>query len=271
MSGSSDDRGLVRRFRAGLVVGGPFALAGALAFLLKVDAVVQLWPYQTYGLSHVFIASLLAAIGAPVVWIGASGELASLPGGAGNILVTGGGMGAWAAWQSIGGAPPKVLLFSLVCLLFVVVTAAMIVRARKLEFADSRPTPGLVRWSFILFCVLLLIIGSLLVLRVPGIFPWLLDDNASVSYGFAFLGAAAYFGFGASRPVWGNAKGQLLAFLAYDLVLIGPFVLHFSTVSSQLLLSLSLYVGVLAYSGALAIFFLLLDRRFRLGSGLAAV
>ncbi|MHB1103261.1 MAG: hypothetical protein ACYC0C_10925 [Devosia sp.] len=255
----------MRQFvRVGLLVGGAIALLAAAAFLLNVGAVTALWPYQTYGLSKVFIASLLAAIGAPVLWIGLSGELASLPGGAGNILVTGGGMGGWALWRVLNGAPPKVLGFALVCLFFVLATAAMIAFARGLDFRDTRPTPGPVRWSFVLFCVLLLAIGTLLVLRVPDIFPWMLDADASVSYGFAFLGAAAYFGYGVVKPVWGNAKGQLLAFLAYNLVLIEPYLQRFGEVNGQARLSLTLYIAVLVYSGLLAIYFLLIAPQTKL-------
>ena len=50
-----------------------------------------------------------------------------------------------------------------------------------------------------------------------------------------FLGSAIYFAYGLQRPVWGNAKGQLLGFLAYDLVLIVPFVrLSFASSLPQL-------------------------------------
>ena len=247
-----------RYVRVALVAGGATALLGAAAFLLNVDAVSGLWPYQTYGLSKVFIASLLAAIGAPVLWIGLSGELASLAGGAGNILVTGGGMGGWALWRVMNGAPPKVLWFALVCLFFVAAAAAMIVLSRRQAFRDTRPMPGLVRWSFAGFSLLLVVIGGMLVFRVPHIMPWPLDADASVSYGFAFLGAAAYFGYGFARPVLGNAIGQLLAFLAYDLVLIWPYLQRMDAVNGQAQLSLTLYIAVLVYSGLLAIYFLLL-------------
>jgi hypothetical protein len=72
------------------------------------------------------------------------------------------------------------------------------------------------------------------------------------------------------RPVWGNASGQLLAFLAYDLVLIGPYVAHWSAVSPTMRLSLGLYIAVLVYSGGLAIFYLAMNPPTRLGSSGAA-
>jgi hypothetical protein len=57
------------------------------------------------------------------------------------------------------------------------------------------------------------------------------------------------------RPDWGNAQGQLPGFLAYDLVLIVPFLNHFATVKSDLRIKLVLYTGVLIYSGALPAYY----------------
>ena len=71
-------------------------------------------------------------------------------------------------------------------------------------------------------------------------------------------------------PLWPGVsllgKRQLLGFLAYDLVLIGPFLQHFSTVRPEMRLSLILYTFVVCYSGLLAIYFLFIHpptrRRF---------
>lgn len=90
---------------------------------------------------------------------------------------------------------------------------------------------------------------------------WRLDEQTSVIYGLIFLGSAVYFAYGLQRPVWGNAKGQLLGFLAYDLVLIIPFVrLLFVSPS----LSLIVYLAVILASAALAIWYLAISRRDRL-------
>jgi hypothetical protein len=43
------------------------------------------------------------------------------------------------------------------------------------------------------------------------------------------------------RPRWGNAFGQLLSFLAYDLVLIVPFVALFDTVPPERMVNLVVY------------------------------
>ena len=81
--------------------------------------------------------------------------------------------------------------------------------------------------TFGFFTVVLIVVGWMLVTKRPDTFPWTLRDEVSVVYGWVFLGAAAYFGYGVLVPKWHNACGQLLGFLAYDVVLILPFLDHF--------------------------------------------
>jgi hypothetical protein len=92
-----------------------------------------------------------------------------------------------------------------------------------------------------------------------------LRSETSVIFGFIYLGAAVYFLYGFVQPRWPNATGQLVGFLAYDIVLIGPFVDRFDEVSGRHLLSLSIYIAVLVYSGALAFYYLFVSERTRLG------
>ena len=106
----------------------------------------------------------------------------------------------------------------------------------------------------------LALVGVALVLRLD-VFPWPLDRDTSIIYGAIFLGSAVYFTYGLTRPVWGNAKGQLLGFLAYDLVLIVPFVRLWFSVPS---LSLAIYLAVIVTSALLAIWYLALSPRYRL-------
>lgn len=95
------------------------------------------------------------------------------------------------------------------------------------------------------------------------IFPWPLRPDSSTLFGCIFLGDACYFFYGLLVPRWQNAYGQLLSFLAYDLVLIVPFLELFASVSPERRLSLILYVAVLLYSGMLAIYYLLVNENTR--------
>jgi hypothetical protein len=60
-----------------------------------------------------------------------------------------------------------------------------------------------------------------------------------------------------------NAIGQLLSFLAYDLVLIGPFLKLFGTVDPTLRLNLIVYFAVLVFSAAVAIYYLFIHPQTR--------
>ncbi len=122
----------------------------------------------------------------------------------------------------------------------------------------------LVRGSFFAFSTVLIVAGILLLLKLPNIFPWTISPEQSVLYGWIFLGAATYFLYTQFKPVWGNATGQLVGFLIYDLILIVPLVLHFSNVAPEMFISLVIYVTILTYSGLLAIYFLFINASTRL-------
>jgi hypothetical protein len=132
------------------------------------------------------------------------------------------------------------------------------------RFHDARPVPAIVRISFIFFMLNLMIAGTLLVLKQPNVFPWQLTPQQSVLYGWIFLGAAGYFLYGVLRPVWSNARGQLLGFLAYDLILIGPFIALFFGEEPFLLPNLVYYIAALIYSGGLGVYYLFLNPETRI-------
>lgn len=252
------------------VVAGSLALVLAVGFFLQTSWALSIWPWPTSRLSNIFISSIMAAIGAPVVWIGLSGEEAAVTGGALNLGVTYLG-GAIFSFQSYARAASRpVLVFGIACAALAALCIGLIVWSLRLDFADSRPLPVLVRISFAVFCVTLVLVGGALVLKRPRIFPWPLSDEQSVLYGWIFLGAACYFLYAVLKPGWGNAQGQLLGFLAYDLVLIVPFIQHFATVTPDLRLSLTVYTSVVVYSGLLAAFYLFANPATRLGATRAA-
>ncbi len=101
-------------------------------------------------------------------------------------------------------------------------------------------------------------------------FPWPLGPENSVLYGIIFLGAMAYFIYGLIYPVWGNACGQLIGFIAYDVVLIVPFVQHFTNVGIEMQTRLVIYTTVVALSGLFALYFVFLHPATRFGSSARA-
>jgi hypothetical protein len=125
----------------GLVLVGVAALGVALAFLRGVPAVVDLWPYSTaYGLTTVFIASMFAAIGAPIVWIGLSGDLAAIRPGGINIIAVGVGLAGQATWKvGFEASTNELMIFAIVVWAIVVAVGVMMVLARNEKWRDPRP------------------------------------------------------------------------------------------------------------------------------------
>jgi hypothetical protein len=255
-----------RAARAGLVVAGLLSLVLAAGFFFQMPWAVVLWPWPSSRLSHIFIASILAASGVPVLWIAWSGERAAMAAGALNLSITYFGMAGFSLHTySLDVSRRPILHYALACLLLAGVCAALFLWSRRMPFKDSRRLPAGVKVSFAVFTTILVVAGAALVMERPGIFPWRLGPEQSVLYGWIFLGAATYFLSSLARPLWANARGQLLGFLAYDLVLIEPFLRHFETVDPALWVNLVVYTAVLAYSGLVAVYYLFIHPETRFG------
>jgi hypothetical protein len=245
-----------RIFRWALVLGGSLAILFAAGFFLQASWATMIWPVRSTRLSNIFISSILAAIGAPIIWIGLANEARAMVGGALNLLVTNAGLVASAFTFYRRNPQPVLLIFGMISCLIFMVCIGLVIYSRRKPFLDTQRVPALVRISFIVFALILLVTSIALLTRRPIVFPWTLASENSVMYGAIFLGAMWYFLYGVAYPVWSNARGQLIGFLAYDLVLIGPFVIYFQSVRPEMLTSLIVYTSVVSYSGLLAVYYL---------------
>lgn len=228
----------------------------AFGFATRQPWAMALWPWPEGRFSFLFIGSIAAAVAAPNLWIAVTGELRAAAPGALNLAVAFGGGAATLLWLA---ARQGMLRYGVTGAILAVAALAMVAIwwwGRGQPLGDRRPTPLPVRLSFGLFAALLVLVGGALVARAAHIFPWPLNPDSSSLFGWIFLGAAVYFLHGLLWPSWANAAGQLLGFLAYDLVLIGPFLGHFGAVLPEHRLSLIIYTAVLVYSGALAAYYL---------------
>jgi hypothetical protein len=225
------------------------------AYLAQVPWATGLWPWPAKPLSYIFIASILAAIAVPILWIAVSGEAAAIRAGAVDLTVMYGGMFVYMLTLIANEHEHRLWPYALVFGLAVAGSAGAFLVARPIPWADQRSMPRPVRLSFGAFAVILVGAGVALVLHA-NIFPWQLGEETSVMFGLVFLGAATYFAYGALDPHWGNAVGQLAGFLAYDLVLLAPFLEKFGTAQGGSLVSLIIYVAFLVYSGAIASYYL---------------
>lgn len=250
-----------------LILTGLSLLILCLGFLFDSPTALSIWPWPDGRLSYVFVASILAAIGAPVLWMGLSGELAAMRGGALDFTVTYSGI---AITLLLFGASVAEMISVKSFLTFAVVSVLfnmfLYINVANLPFQDKRPAPWLLKASFFLFSLILIIVGIALIMGYQTIFPWPLKPQTSVVFGWVFMGAAAYFLYGFYLPIRGNVCGQLIGFLAYDLVLLVPFLQHFDTVKPEHQLSLTVYSGVIIYSALLSLYFLLIHPTTRLGS-----
>ena len=254
----------MKTIRTFLLIGGLVVLVLAFGFILRLPLVLSLWPWEDGHYSYLFVGSILAAVSAAMVWIGWTGELGVLPAGTLNIFVIALTTSAYFFNLASHGRS-GMMLYGIVAALMSLASLAVFLWSRRIPLNDTRPTPKLVRVSFGIFALALVLAGGILILRKP-IFPWELNPDSSVVFGCIFLGDAFYFLYSLFRPRWGNAAGQLLSFLAYDLVLIVPFSLLIATVEPGRMVSLIAYLAVLIYSAGLAVYYLFIHPQTRFGS-----
>jgi hypothetical protein len=255
--------------RAALVPAGLILFVFVSGFLAQVPWLTGLWPWTVTPLSYVFIASIGAAIAVPILWIALTGEAAAIRAGALDLTVMYGGMLVYVITLSGKPGEPQLWPYVMVFGLATAGSAGAFLFTRQVPWTDPRPMPRPVRLSFAAFAVILIGVAVGLVLHAS-IFPWQLEQETSVMFGLVFLGAATYFLYGVLDPHWGNAVGQLAGFLAYDLVLLAPFLERFTTARGGSLVSLIIYIAFLVYSGALASYYLFASNATRIRLALAA-
>lgn len=251
--------------RTVLVIIGSLSLMLAAGFCLQLPWTVSLWPWADSFLPYTFLGSITAATAASLLWIGFSGELGTAVGGAFNLAVFYSGLAISLFLLFQQSEDPGLLTGALLCVAGVLVSGGICLWFRRYPLQQSRSVPRPVLVSFGVFAVVLLLVGSGILLQIPHVFAWELTPPSSLLFGWFFLGASSYFLYGLLHPSWPKACGQLWAFLAYDLVLIVPWLQRLATAQSQELPSLIINIAVLVYSAALAIYYLLINKATRLG------
>jgi hypothetical protein len=258
-----DTETLVRRLRIAFVPASVLTLILSGGFFADLPWATTLWPWPASPLSYVFIASILAAIAIPLLWIALAGELAAIRAGALDLIVMYGGMFVYTLARLGDRGEPRLWPYAVVFGLACASSAAAFIATRGIGWIDPRPMPRPVRVSFATFVAILLPVAVALLAHAD-IFPWRLGAETSAMFGFAYLGAAVYFTCGVLDSRWSNAAGQLAGFLVYDLILLAPFFDHFKAVHGGRLVSLVIYVALLLYSGGLGTYYLFLARGTRM-------
>jgi len=236
----------------------------AAAFFLQWPFAVNLWPFEgTTPLTFIFIASIFAAAAAPTLWAVVTENYGTLAGIALDYFTILAPVSILSFQLGARDGDPRLTTYAMVCVFGAIFGLGLFIWSARIPIRGVLPMPGFVRWSFILFIIALLIVGGRLVFKVPNSIPWKITPELSVVMGWMFLGAATYFAYGLLRPSWLNSAGQMIGFLAYDVVLIWPFLSRLPATPPENKLGLTVYTAVVVYSGLLAIYYLFVNRTTR--------
>jgi hypothetical protein len=247
-----------RFYRTSFIILGSMSFILTIGFFFQTPMMTGIVPSTGAFPLHYFLASITASISASLLWIGFSGELGAATGGAIDLAVFYVGLTIFQ-FRSAHYTLASVLL----CIVAIIVSLGFFLRFHRYPIEDNRFMPLPVRISFGVFFIVLLLVGSAVLLQVPDVFPWTLNPMSSAIVSCFFLGSSCYFLYGLIFLRWHTASGQLWSFLAYDIILIIPLLLHFATVSSAQIPSLIVNTIFLIYSGALAIYYLLIKKETR--------
>jgi hypothetical protein len=253
-------RPLNRAIQSALVAAAIANAILAIAFIAQADWAADMWPFATSRLTNIFIGSILAAIAVPIALIVAEREHGALRATALFPILMFGSIAVYLLIEDAGEHLVEAIALALASAFGVVVLRY----GKSVPLHDERPAPRAVRASYAVFGAVLLLAGGLLVAGRDNVLPWQVDSETGVAAGLIFLAASSTYIYGALRPLWSFVAAPLLGFLVYDLVLIVPLLDHFSEVIDAQRTSLVAYVAVLAYSGLLAIWFLLVSPGTRL-------
>lgn len=246
------------------MVGATQAILAA-AYFLRLPLVVDLWPFPgTTPLTFIFVSSILAAAAASTLWVAATENYGAFAGIGLDYVTILGPLAVLHFQLAAATENAQFSLYGIASVGWALFGLGLLLWSIRIPMDRTVPTPALVRWSFAAFVIALIIVSTRLILEVPGAIPWKITPELSVVIGWMFLGAAVYFAYGFLRPVWVNAAGQLAGFLAYDLVLIGPFLARLPTVAPEHRDGLIVYIGVLVYSGLVATYYLFIHGPTRL-------
>jgi hypothetical protein len=236
----------------------------AVAFFLQLPFAVSLWPFPgTTPLTFILLSSFAAAAAASTIWVLASENYGALAGIGLDYVAILAPVSILALQVGASTSQPQFTRFGIVCVLTALFGAWLLWWSSSIPIDRTRPMPGFVRFAFVVFIVVLVIVSALLILKVPNVIPWTITPELSILVGWMFFGAAAYFAYGLLRPSWANAAGQLAGFLAYDAVLIMPLLTRLPTAALEHRIGLIVYIAVVVFSAMVAVYYLFIHKPTR--------
>jgi hypothetical protein len=241
----------------------------AIAFFLQLPFAVRFWPFEgTTPLTFIFVSSISAAAAASTFWAVASENYGALAGIGLDYIAILAPVSILTFQLGASSGAPRLMMYGFVSAFGALFGIFLLMWSIRIPMDNTLPIPGFVRWSFVVFIIALLIVSTRLILKVPNVIPWKITPELSVAIGWMFFGAMLYFVYSLLRPSWVNAAGQLAGFLAYDVVLIVPFLTRLSTTAPEHRVGLIVYTIIVSYSGLLAIYYLFVHKPTRLWAGM---
>jgi hypothetical protein len=196
----------------------------AVGLYRQVAWATSLWPLPDVRMTYIFLASMAAAIGAPLAWAAWRNELGTLRAIAFGGMIGVPAMGVYLLWLGMDRRDLEITVPGIALIAIGATWAVILMWLRNEPLRDRRPLPGVFRVSFIVIVGILLLVSGYLTLQVEDIFPWTLTPETSTMIGLIFLTAALLFVWVIAHPMWAFGEMALAGFLAYDLVLFFPYV-----------------------------------------------
>jgi hypothetical protein len=140
-------------------------LAFAIGYYVQAPWAISTWPAKTGLFTHTFVASILVAIAAPIIWIALSREWRAIAAGSLNLMVLSTGFALFTFQLASADSQNYSMIFPVITLVVVLLNIGLFWWGRRQPLHDTRPTPRLIRISFPIFAVVLVVVGSILVLR----------------------------------------------------------------------------------------------------------
>jgi hypothetical protein len=255
---------MIKVVRYSLLLISAVQIIFAIAFFFQLPFAVNLWPFPgSTPLTLIFISSFFAAAAASTLWAAGTKTYGALAGIALDYVAIFVPVSIFS-FQLGANGDPQFTAFGIACAGGAIFGIGLLLWSIRIPIDRTIPMPAPVQWSFVVFILALIFVSIRLLLKVPNVMPWSITPELSIMIGWMFFGAATYFAYGLLRPSWLNAAGQLAGFLAYDLVLIVPFLTRLPTVADEHRVGLIIYIVVIIYSGLLASYYLFIHPTTRL-------
>lgn len=191
---------------------------------LNADWATGLWPLPDVRMTYIFLASIVASTAALIIWPMVRDDPGAWRAAAFNLSTATPPLGLYLLWLGRDSDNRDLIAPGIAFVLFGVVWIAVGRMLRTIPVRNTRQLPQIVRIVFVGFCVLLIPLGGALLFQVENIFPWTISPENSTVAGIIFLSAAALFMFILANPLWIYGEAGFASFLAYDLVLLVPYL-----------------------------------------------